>query len=61
MLFWALLLIVIIVALLRLVPGWSGTTRTPRKTPLEELQHRYARGELSTEEYERRRSQLERR
>ena len=60
MLFWALLLIVIFVALFRLVPGWLGTTRAPRKTPLEQLQHRYARGEISTEEFERRRSQLTR-
>lgn len=58
MLFWALLLIVILVALYRLVPGWSGTTRAPRMTPLEQLQHQYARGEISTEEFERRRSQL---
>lgn len=60
MLFWALLLIVIFVALVRLVPGWSGTTRASRKTPLERLQLRYARGEISTEEFERRRGQLTR-
>lgn len=60
MLFWALLLIVIFVALVRLVPSWSGTTRASRKTPLEQLQLRYARGEISTEEFERRRDQLTR-
>lgn len=58
MLFWALLLIVILVALFRLGPGWTDSTRAPRRTPLERLQDRYARGEISTEEYERRRSRL---
>lgn len=60
MLFWALLLIVILVALFRLLPGGAGTTRAPRKMSLEQLQHRYARGEITTEEYERRKNRLTR-
>ncbi|MGK7294294.1 MAG: SHOCT domain-containing protein [Candidatus Wenzhouxiangella sp. M2_3B_020] len=38
----------------------SGRQGRPREeTPLERLQHRYAEGEISTEEYEERRHQLE--
>lgn len=60
MLFWALLLIVIVVALFRLLPGSSFRPglEDRRGTPLKQLQHRYARGEISTEEYERDRSRL---
>ena len=33
---------------------------SPRETPLETLQRRYAEGEISTEEYEERKERLER-
>ncbi|WP_228350274.1 SHOCT domain-containing protein [Rhodocaloribacter litoris] len=56
MLFWALLLIVIVVVLLRLWPEPPTRSRSP--SALEELQRRYARGEISTREYEQRKAQL---
>jgi putative membrane protein len=54
-LFWVLVVLGI-VALLR----WLGTGRreAPRKTPLEILQERYARGEIEREEYEQKRRDL---
>lgn len=60
MLFWLLLFIVMVVALIRLLPGWSSRLAPVDRPemPLEQLQHRYARGEITTEEYERRRSRL---
>jgi putative membrane protein len=60
MLFWALLLIVLFVGLFRLVPRRSSPSAGDRLTPLERLQHRYARGEISTEAYEQRRRRLDR-
>ncbi len=58
-LFWVLI-IVGIIALLRWL-GISGkdTRDESRKTPLEMLQERYARGEIEREEYEQKRRDLE--
>ena len=61
LLFWTLLLIVVVVGLVRLLPGWTAPTLTARATPLEHLQQRYARGELSTTEYEQRVRRLRKR
>lgn len=55
-LFWVLI-IVGIVALLQWL-GMSGKGAS-RKTPLEILQERYARGEIEREEYEQKRRDLE--
>lgn len=62
MLFWALLAIVFVVTLLRLMPGWSSrpASEGQPERPLEQLQHRYALGEITTEEYEKRKTTLER-
>ncbi|MBN1237686.1 MAG: SHOCT domain-containing protein [Gammaproteobacteria bacterium] len=53
-LFWAAILIAVFMLL--------RPTSAPqsRGTPLERLQHRYANGEISTEEYEERKNTLER-
>lgn len=58
-LFWVLI-IVGIIALLRWL-GISGKNvrDESRKTPLEILQERYARGEIEREEYEQKRRDLE--
>lgn len=55
------LIVVGVVALVRW-PGipWGERRDTPRKTPLEILQERYARGEIEREEYEQKRHDLER-
>ena len=51
--FW-IALIVLFFSLLRPVPR-----RRTRETPLQILQRRYASGDISTEEYEERKSRLE--
>lgn len=58
-LFWVLI-IVGIFALVRwlMMSGRSGPDQS-RKTPLETLKERYARGEIDQEEYERKRRELE--
>lgn len=55
--FWILLLVMFF-WWLRLVPRGSAQTR--RETPLEILQHRYAAGEITSEEYEECKARLER-
>lgn len=55
-LFWWLFWIVIIVALVLPITPVSRGRR--RETPLEVLQRRYAAGEVSTEEYEKRKAKL---
>ena len=57
MFFWILLLALVGWGLYRLF-ATRRSEAPARKTPLETLQHRYARGELSTEEYEERRQKL---
>lgn len=60
-LFWWLFWIILIVLVLWLSgPLGRNRARAPRETPLEILQRRYAAGEISTEEYEERKSRLER-
>jgi putative membrane protein len=60
-LFWWLFWIVLIVLIFWLSgPLARNTARGSRETPLEILQRRYAAGEISTEEYEERKSRLER-
>lgn len=54
-LFWILL----VLALAALVRYLGGGKSPPPKTPLEILQERYARGEIDREEYEQKRSDLQ--
>lgn len=58
-LFWLLIILGIIALLRWLGMGGNGSRDTPRKTPLEILQERYARGEIEREEYEQKRRDLE--
>lgn len=62
--FMVLVWVLIVVGVVALVrwPGvpWDKRRDTPRKTPLEILQERYARGEIEREEYEQKRHDLER-
>lgn len=53
-LFW-ILLVLAAAALVR----YLGGGKSPPKTPLEILQERYARGEIDREEYEQKRSDLQ--
>ncbi len=57
--FW-ILLIVGVVVLVRLLSGRdTGTPIERRESPLDILKTRYARGEISEEEFHRRREELE--
>ncbi len=56
-LFWGLIILAI-VALVKIVFGGVGDDGMRQASPLEALQHRYARGEIETEEYLRRKKQL---
>ena len=61
--FMALFWVIVIAGAIALV-RWLGTASngsrdTQRKTPLEILQERYARGEIGKEEYEQKRADLE--
>lgn len=51
--FWLLLIVVLLVALLR-----RNTMPPSQSTPLEILERRYAAGEISTEEFQERKSHL---
>ncbi len=54
--FW----IIIIVAIIALVKGLSGSSsNSSSASPMEILRKRYANGEISDEEFEHRRKQLE--
>lgn len=55
-LIWLLLLIVIVIAFYLVVHGRKG--RTTRETPLEILKNRYARGEITKEDYDRMKQDL---
>jgi putative membrane protein len=59
-LFWWLFWLLIIVLLFLMLRPGSRSKIGRRETPLEVLQHRYASGELTTEEYEERKSRLQR-
>lgn len=54
--FWFLVVVALIVLLVRQQLGPPPVT--PQPTALEILKHRYASGEISTEEFEERRSRL---
>jgi len=58
-LFWVLVVLGIVALLRWLGLGGTGGRETARKTPLELLQERYARGEIEREEYEQKRRDLE--
>ncbi|MCL4472265.1 MAG: SHOCT domain-containing protein [Sulfuricella sp.] len=58
-LFWVLIILGIVALLRWLGMGGNGSRDVPRKTPLEILQERYARGEIEREEYEQKRRDLE--
>lgn len=50
MVFWSILLIVVLVAVLRLAPDlFSGAAP---ETPRDRLRRRYVEGELTTDEYD---------
>lgn len=58
-LFMGLFWLVVIVGIVALVRAVGGSRREPRKTALDILQERYARGEISREEYQQKRADLE--
>ncbi|ARA94989.1 hypothetical protein AWN76_002485 [Rhodothermaceae bacterium RA] len=55
--FWIAFILVVVMLFRR---GRTELTTSSRDTPLETLQRRYAAGEITTEEYEERRTRLER-
>ena len=57
--FWALVILGVIALLRWLGMSGNGHRRAQRKTPLEILQERYARGEIEREEYKQKRHDLE--
>lgn len=59
LLFWLLIILGIVVALIRWLQSQSSSDRGARsKTPLEIIQERYARGEIDKEEYEQKKRDL---
>ena len=56
--FW-ILLIVVIIALVRGLGGSGTISGTNRRTPLQLLEERYARGEIDEQEFEQRKRKLE--
>jgi putative membrane protein len=58
-LFWALVIAAGVALVRWLGKRNNGTGDTRRRTPLEILQERYARGEIEREEYEQKRRDLE--
>ena len=60
--FWGGIIVLVILLIRWLGPGYGGVgiSHTPRQTPLEILQERYARGEIDKAEYEERRKTLQR-
>ncbi|HET9783386.1 MAG TPA: SHOCT domain-containing protein [Terriglobales bacterium] len=56
---WVVWILIIVLAFAWWAP-WSADHRVSRLTPIEVLQHRLARGEITPEEYERRRELLDR-
>jgi putative membrane protein len=58
-LFWLLIIIGFFVMMGPTPYGRARRLRTHRETPLETLQRRYANGDISTEEYEERKSIIE--
>ncbi len=56
-LFWGLIILAI-VALVKILFGGTSDEGSRQSSPLELLQRRYARGDIDTEEYQRKRKQL---
>ncbi|MFZ5697599.1 MAG: SHOCT domain-containing protein [Pseudomonadota bacterium] len=57
-LFWVLIILAFVALMRRTDIGRTESRDTPRKTPIEILQERYARGEIEREEYEQKRRDL---
>ena len=57
---WWIFWVVLIVVLVFFGWGRGGEGRRPRETPLEVLQRRLANGEVSPEDYEKRKALLDR-
>jgi len=57
--FWILLIVVVVVLIKGLAGRASDSSVERRESPLEILKARYARGEISEEEFHRRRDELE--
>lgn len=58
-LFWVLVIVGVIALVRWLGMRERGSGDTSRRTPLEVLQERYARGEIEREEYEQKRRDLQ--
>lgn len=58
-LFWIILILVVVVLARVMMGRRSGSMTEHQDSPLEILKSRYARGEIDEEEFERRKSELE--
>lgn len=58
-LFWVLIILGVVALLRWFGISSDGSRNAPRKTPLDILQERYARGEIERDEYEQKRRDLE--
>ncbi len=58
-LFWVLIILAVVALMRRTDIGRNESRDTPRKTPIEILKERYARGEIEREEYEQKRRDLD--
>lgn len=56
MIFWVVLIILLVVVLISALTNKS--TRNTGETPMEILEHRYARGDIDKEEFEERKKEL---
>lgn len=56
--FWVLVVVAVAVLVVRLISSTQMRSESP-ETPLDILRRRYARGEISTEEYEERKAKLQ--
>lgn len=56
--FWVLLVLAV-AALIKWLSGRDGSTGGDTGTPMQVLKKRYARGEIDTEEFERKKRELE--
>ncbi|MFZ5697948.1 MAG: SHOCT domain-containing protein [Pseudomonadota bacterium] len=58
-LFWVLIILAVVVLIRRMDIGCNESKEAPRKTPIEIIKERYARGEIEREEYEQKRRDLD--
>lgn len=58
-LFWIFIIVGVVAVIHWLGSDAKRNSETPRKTPFEILQERYARGEIEKDEYEQKRRDLE--